>query len=208
MRSRGKLLLPFCAMLIRCSVLVGAFAPFDRTIQGTFLQRRSSYHTLGMTNIFDAIRNYFDPGQNNEKADDEDLAAGTSRVLTIPVDSIKPGGLRLFLMLHLMGMQNTPERGSWKPDQPSTEDYVLDFFYHDQSAILSITLLEDKITIDRVGSTPSNSYLMQETVILEGILNELDQCAFDENVQEQDRLLILKEPKDAIEKARDALAFG
>ena len=208
MRRETKLLLPFFAALICWSGMVGAFASFDQT-KRTCIQRGSSHSTvLGMTNIFDAIRDYFDPGQNNENADDEELAAGTSRVLTIPVDSIKPGGLRLFLMLHLMGMQNTPDRGSWKADQPSTDDYVLDFFYRDQSAILSISLLDDKITIDRVGSTPSNSYLMQETVIIEGILSELHQCAFDESVEEQNRLLILKEPKDAIEKARDALAFG
>jgi hypothetical protein len=49
---------------------------------------------------------------------------------------------------------------------------------------------------------------MQEAIIVQGLLDELHQCAFDDSVEEENRLLILREPKDAIEKARDALAFG
>lgn len=113
-------------------------------------------------------------------------------------------------MFYLMGMQNTPDPNSWKADQPTTDEgeYVVDLFFHDRSAMLSIELADDKITIDRIGSTPSTAYIMQESVILEGILDELHQCAFDEEIEEENRLLILREPKDAIENARDALAFG
>ena len=111
-------------------------------------------------------------------------------------------------MFYLMGMQNTPDPNAWKADQPTTEEYVIDYYFHDRSAMLTIELLEDEITIDRIGSVPSNAYAMQETVILEGILDELHQCAFDETIEEENRLLQLVEPKDAIEKARDALAFG
>lgn len=164
-------------------------------------------------NFFDAFRRYVDPSWNDDNKQDvedeeDDLAAGTLRLVTIPVQSVKPGGLRLFLMLYLMGMQNTPEKRSWLADQPSTDEYVVDFFYHDKTALLSLELTDKRITIDRVGSDPSTSYLMQESVIVEGLLNELDVCAFDESVPEPNRLLILQEPKDAIEKARDALAFS
>jgi hypothetical protein len=48
---------------------------------------------------------------------------------------------------------------------------------------------------------------MQESVIVDGILDELHQCAFDESVAPEHRLLI-PEPKSAIEDAREALAFG
>lgn len=122
--------------------------------------------------------------------------------------AIKPGGLRLFLMFYLMGMQNTPDRNSWKADQPTTEEYVIDFYFHDRTAMLSIELLEEEITIDRVGTVPSTAYSMQETVILEGILDELHQCAFDESIEEENRLLQLSEPKNAIEEARAELSFG
>lgn len=121
--------------------------------------------------------------------------------------AIKPGGLRLFLMFYCMGMQNTPDRMSWRADQPSIEEYVVDMLFHDGTGILTVELLDDEIRIDRTGSTPSTSYLMQESVVVQGMLDELQQCAFDESVVEENRLLT-PEPADAIESAREALAFG
>ena len=122
------------------------------------------------------------------------------------VQSIKPGGLRLFLMFYLMGMQNTPDRNSWRADQPTREEYVVEMFYHDATGMLSVELLDDEIKIIRTGSRPSTTYLMQESVIVQGILDELNQCAFDENVAESDRLLLTK--PDAIDIARSELSFG
>ena len=110
-------------------------------------------------------------------------------VTTTTVKAIKPGGLRLFLMFYLMGMQNTPDQNSWKADQPSTEEYVIDYYFHDRTSMLTIELLDEEITIDRIGTAPSTAYSMQETVILEGILDELHQCAFDESIEEDNRLL-------------------
>lgn len=168
---------------------------------------------LQMANIFDDIRNFLEElgdGDKNNKENEasEDLAIGTNRVATIPVQEIKPGGLRLFLMFHLIGEQNTPEKGSWKADQPTTEEYILDLRFHDNTAILTVTLHPDQITIDRFGSTPSTAYMMQESVIIQGVLDELHDCAFDEAIEEENRLLLLPEPKDAIEKVRESLAFA
>jgi hypothetical protein len=64
-----------------------------------------------------------------------------------------------------------------------------------------------EVRVYRYGSLPSTAYLMQESVIVDGILDELHQCAFDESVAPEHRLLI-PEPKSAIEDAREALAFG
>ena len=140
--------------------------------------------------------------------------------------SIKPGGLRLFLMLYMMGMQNTPDRGTWKvvvnekggsPSSSSSSssfgDNVLEMYFRDGSAMLSVELLEKEIRIQNTqcsggeNLTPSTSYLMQESVIVQGILDELSQCAFDESVQREDRLLI-PEPSNAIDLARESLSFG
>ena len=107
----------------------------------------------------------------------------------------------------MMGMQNTPDRNSWRADQPSGEEYIVEMFYHDATGMLSVELLEDEIRITRCGSVPSTSYLMQESVIVQGVLDELHQCAFEESVPESDRLLI-PEPRDAIDLARDSLSFG
>jgi hypothetical protein len=167
---------------------------------------------LQMANIFDDIRNFFDEfgGDKNESEESDDLPAGMNRVATIPVQEIKPGGLRVFLMFHLIGTQNTPEKGTWWADQPLTtaDEHILDLRFHDRTAALTVTLHPDQITIDRVGSTPSTAYMMQEGVIIQGVLDELHECAFDEAIEEENRLLVLPDPKDAIEKARDALAFA
>ena len=98
---------------------------------------------------------------------------------------------------------------SWKADQPTRDEYVIDYYYHDRTAMLSIELGEEHITIDRIGAVPSNAYMLQETVIVGGILDELHQCAFDDQIEEENRLLELSDPnKDAIEQARAALSFG
>jgi len=112
-------------------------------------------------------------------------------------------------MFYLLGMQNTPDPGAWKADQPTRDEYMIDCYYHDRSAMLSIELSDEHnvITIDRIGAHPSNAYMMQETVIVEGVLDELQQLALDDQIEEENRLLQLKEPK-AIETARQELSFG
>ena len=164
---------------------------------------------LGMSNFFDSFGSFLQNmgNRSNTREDDEDCL-GTTRVLELSADRIKPGGLRLFLMLYLMGMQNTPDQRSWSVDQPTVVDYAIDCFYHDRTAALMIRLTNTTITLDRLGSTPSVSYMMQESIIVDGLLDELSRCAFDDHVEDEHRLLMLPEPKDAIEKARRALAFG
>lgn len=147
-------------------------------------------------------------GDSEDEDEDESEYAGSTRLLTIPAKSIKPGGLRLLLMFYCMGMQNTPESNSWKADQPNRDEYVVDMFFHDRTAMLTIKLTEDEITINRIGSAPSMSYLTQESVIVDGILDELQVCVTQDNINEEDRLLQLPEPRDAIEKARESLAFS
>lgn len=176
------------------------------------LPLKSTYNMFGAFGDFLNQKNFDDANRTqsntqNNMNDDEDRAAGTFRIVELPVHQIKPGGLRLFLMFYLMGMQNTPEQNSWKAHQPSTEEFAVDFWFHDHSAVLCVELSEQSVTIDRVGSTPSTQFLMQEAVIVQGILDELEQIANDERIELKDRLLILQD-QDAIEKARQTLAFG
>ena len=122
------------------------------------------------------------------------------------MSDIKPGGLRLFLMFHMMGMQNTPDRNSWRADQPSGDEYVIEMLYHDQTGAITVELFDEEIRIARCGSVPSTAYLMQESVIVQGVLDELHEIANDKSVPLADRLLI-PEPSDAIEVARSSLSF-
>ena len=65
----------------------------------------------------------------------------------------------------------------------------------------------NRIIVDRMGTSPSNAYIMNESVIIDGLLDELDTIARDEEIAMEDRLLVLKEPGDAIDAARESLAF-
>jgi hypothetical protein len=164
---------------------------------------------LGMSNFFDDFGSFLqNMGNSSNTREDEEDCLVTTRLLELSADRIKPGGLRLFLMLYLMGIQNTPDQHSWSVDQPTVVDYAIDCYYHDRTAALMIRLTNTTITLDRLGSTPSVSYMMQESIIVDGLLDELSRCAFDDHVADEHRLLMLPEPKDAIEKARRALAFG
>lgn len=190
----------------------------------------------------DGFKKFFENfgGDSNEKKgntnmednddEDDDLPAGTTVLLSIPATQLKPGGLRLFLMFYLLGMQNTPHTNAWKAHQPTTvasssggDEHVLEMYFHDATGMIQIDFLASggenddsdststgksgEVRVLRCGSIPSTAYLMQESVIVDGILDELQQCAFDESVAPPNRLLI-PEPMTAIEDAREALAFG
>ena len=151
-----------------------------------------------------------DGGNSNEgtTSGEEQEYLGNTRILTIPVESLKVGGLRLYMSLFFMGMSNTPDKGSWQSWQSG--DAGIDVYFHDQTGALLIELCEDtnRILVDRMGTSPSNAYMMQESVIIDGLLDELDTIANDEEIPLEDRLLVLKDPGDAIDAARESLAFS
>jgi hypothetical protein len=164
-----------------------------------------------------------------EDEEEDELPAGTTLLLSIPAKRLKLGGLRLFLMFYLMGMQNTPHANAWKAHQPTirgSEDgdddkHVLEMYFHDATGMIQIEMIscddigddgqeetnKSQVRVLRCGSVPSTAYLMQESVIVDGILDELQQCAFDGSIAPTDRLVI-PEPITAIEDARRALSFG
>mmetsp|Transcript_14046 Transcript_14046/g.25403 ORF Transcript_14046/g.25403 Transcript_14046/m.25403 type:complete len:119 (+) Transcript_14046:55-411(+) len=118
---------------------------------------------------------------------------------------MKSGGLRLYCNLFLMGVQNTPEKGCWKASQSDNSEVNLR--YVDLSGSIIIRFTEDGITVDRLGSSPSTKYLIAESMILNGFLDELHSIVYGGDVSEQNRLLTLME-SDVIEKARGFVSFG
>ncbi|KAL3811656.1 hypothetical protein ACHAXA_004388 [Cyclostephanos tholiformis] len=128
------------------------------------------------------------------------LPPTVERVLEIPVSSIKRGGLRFVLGLHLVGLE---DKGTWSPNQ--TSDNSIDVYFRDGSAMFQLILDDDAIRVFRHGSRPSLAYLLQESVALHGILDELCTLCSDESIDQGNRLLLLEEPGDAIDRARAAL---
>eukprot|EP00980_Cylindrotheca_fusiformis_P027820 scaffold22560_cov135-Cylindrotheca_fusiformis.AAC.31 len=172
---------------------LNAFTMEQRRRNG--LRSSTSNTALGSGDLFENFRNLFG-GNNNQGSQNEDETAND----VAAVKSIKRGGLRLFLMFYLMGLQNTPEKGFWRADQPSSEDYVLEMRFYDSTGMIIIELMEDQIMITRCGSLPSTAYLIQESFVVQGVLDELELCAFDTSVEEENRLLI-PETRDGIDRA-------
>lgn len=215
-------------------------------IKGTF----NSIGNIDALNFNDVHDLDNDDEDAHEEEEDDELPAGTTLLFKIPAKQLKPGGLRLFLMFYLMGMQNTPDRNTWRADQrlmsvnvtpkgfgdddaSSAEEektYVLEMLYDkDRSGMLQIELLPERprkkaeIRIYRCGSRPSTSYLMQESVIVDGVLDELQNISGEkdntqtippsdsdpnEEVIADENRLIITDPPNAIEAARESLAFS
>ena len=131
---------------------------------------------------------------------------GSKRIITIPAKTIKMGGLRLYCNLYLMGLQNTPTPGAWKASK--SDDSEVNLRYVDLSGSIIIQFSEEGITVDRLGSSPSNKYLMHESMILNGFLDELNSIVYDGDVNEENRLLTLPEPGNQLEEARGVISFG
>lgn len=138
-------------------------------------------------------------------SDDDGEWVTTTEIFHIPAKKIKIGGLRLYLALYFMGEQNTPSPKTWRADQ--TGDGGIDLYFRDRTGALVFALAEEGVTVSRLGSAPSMEYLAQESYILSGMLDQLDEIAVDGSIGEDDRLLCLMEPGDAIEGVRENLAF-
>jgi len=109
-----------------------------------------------------------------------------------------------------MSLQNQPEPNTWKANQ--SDEGALDmYFLNDNTAMISIQMSDKSITMDRYGATPSLAYMLQESLLLHSILDELEGLAFgvegeDDDVKDENRLIVFSEDeKDAISLAREAL---
>ena len=69
----------------------------------------------------------------------------------------------------------------------------------------SYVLEEDSILVNRLGSSPSMEYVIQESSMLNGMLDQLDEIAADTSINESDRLLCIE--SDAIHNVRESLSF-
>jgi len=145
----------------------------------------------------DSIREFDD-----DEDEDEDYA-GCTNIFKIGVKSLKVGGCRLFLSLYFMGETNTPTKGSWRMNQNG--DGGIDMYYKDATGALIIVFKETAILVNRLGSSPSIDYLTQESNMLNGMLDQLDEIAGDSSISEEDRLICIE--NDEINVVRESLSF-
>jgi len=177
-----------------------------------YIYKRKTYLCFDINNLFrgsffgnDDEEEKNDDNISDDKDDDSCDNIGTSNIFKMKVKNLKVGGCRLYLSLYLIGEINNPEKHTWKMDQ--TGDGGIDLYYRDASGALMILFEDDSIIVNRLGSAPSMNYLMHESSVLTGMLDQLDDIAFDSSIDEKDRLLTLHEPGDAINIVRESLSF-
>ena len=209
---RFRFILLAIVLAFFCNVVViESFTTPTRHITSSIHDKTTS--TQHKAGFMDDLSKFFDGlGGENNNDEQSDIAeevdgayVGSKRIITVPAKSMKAGGLRLYCNLYLMGAQNTPEKGCWKASK--ADDSEVNLRYKDLSGSIIIRFTEDGITVDRLGSAPSNKYLMHESVILNGFLDELKAIVFDGDISEANRLLTLVDDND-IEKNRDMISFG
>jgi hypothetical protein len=128
---------------------------------------------------------------------------GPKEVINLPASAVKIGALKFFLQIYLVGEQNKPVKGSWVLS--NNDSGTLDMYYQDGSGMFSIGCEDYGIKVTRFGGKPSLQYMLQESVMLHGVLDELNSIAFEtDDIEQEKRLLQFSDP-ETISKAREAL---
>eukprot|EP00980_Cylindrotheca_fusiformis_P027821 scaffold22560_cov135-Cylindrotheca_fusiformis.AAC.32 len=127
---------------------------------------------------------------------------GPKSIILMP-GSVKPGALKFFLQIYLVGQQNIPSQGSWALNN-NDENQSIDMYYKDGTGMFSLGIKETGISVDRYGGKPSLEYVLQESVMLHGLLDELNEVAEADDIEREKRLIQFKD-SDAVEKARESL---
>ena len=193
---KNKLLLSMLLLVLFMSKTCHTFTPHSKTSHGNILNSNKST-TTQLQQTGGLFGNLF--GKKEEETD----PSIPKRIMDIPCNSIKPGGLRFALGLFFIGQQGTPVKGSWKANQAS--DGVLDMYYVDNTAMFSVHLTDKLIYVDRYGR-PSLQYQLQESLVLHRFLDELNTLAFEgEDIEDDNRLLVLSDPENIIEDVRAKL---
>jgi hypothetical protein len=141
------------------------------------LSIRRKRRTTTMLYLFGRRQKQQDTSGNKNNSDGTNNSSSSIVVLEINAESIKIGPLRFLLNMHLVGEQNNPKPQSWLVRQTDNNNEI-QVYYHDGSAMIQITLLYNKITIQRFGSNPSLQYQLQEAVLIHNILDELEIVAY------------------------------
>ena len=99
-------------------------------------------------------------------------------------------------------MISLQDKGTWRANENSATK--LDMFFKDNSAMFQLVLDNDKIYVDRYGK-PSLAYVLQESLVLHSILDEVNKLAYEvDDIEAENRLIQFDDPY-AIEKARSCL---
>ena len=132
----------------------------------------------------------------------KESGGGTNTLMDMP-GTMKPGALKFFLQIYLVGQQNLSSQGSWALNN-NDENESIDMYYKDGTGMFSLVIKDTGLKVDRYGSRPSLEYMLQESIMLHGLLDELTQVAEAEDIEPEKRLIKFQDA-EAISKARETL---
>ena len=171
-----------------------AFAPLPTRPKSVTINSLKSLSSTSLQ-VGDILGNLFGGNSSND--------SGPKEVVNLPATVVKTGPLRFFLQIYLVGEQNNPSQGAWAFN--NNDAGSLDMYYQDGTGMFSIQMDDNNIKVLRYGQKPSLEYVLQESVMVEGVLNELNSIAFEvDDIEEEKRLLQFGD-RDIIEKALDSL---
>lgn len=171
-----------------------AFTASRAVSSPSFHQNRSpSSSQLQVGNIFGDLF-----GQKEEKKQ------GPKTVVDISASKVKIAPLKFFLQIYLVAEQNTPTKGSWVINN-NDENRSLDVYYKDGTGMFSVGIDEKSIKILRYGESPSLEYMLQESALLHGVLDELNQIAFEVDDIAPEKRLLQFDDDNVLNKARENL---
>lgn len=168
--------------------------------------------TATPTKLYNLFGNLF--GKQESSGPQESAASMNNNpvvdVFEIPTKVIKIKPLKFFLQIFFVGIQNTPFKGAWLLNANEEVEEYLEVYFSDGTGMLSVKFDESfGLRIQRKGKRPSLQYMLQESVLLHSVLDELEAIAFGEgdgDVKEEERLLqFSEENQDVLAKARAKL---
>lgn len=193
------------AMQVLALSFLGTSSAFQNPIPSSHAITQHRQHTTELSianfNIFEGL---FGGGGNDSNQNNS--SNGANVVIDLPAKEVKVGALKFFLQIYLVGEQNKPAPGSWVLNQ-NDENQSIDMYYKDGTGMFSIKINEVSIQISRYGERPSLQYMLQESVFLHGVLDEINELAYGSNEDdiEEDKRLVQFADTSIMEKAREGL---
>lgn len=194
-------------LLVMASTLdsAQAFAPassmFDRNPASlTTVRSSTSKVPLRMANLFGGLF-----GNGGGTGNIAASSNGVETLFTLPTTRLKKRPLQFFLKIYLVAAQNEPTPGSWAIGGDEGNVDSINVYYKDGTGMVAVILNDKDIEIQRHGKSPSLQFVLQESLLLHGLLDELQSLAENEEVEEVKRLVQWANGKQTVDDARDKL---
>ncbi|CAJ1934500.1 unnamed protein product [Cylindrotheca closterium] len=166
----------------------------------TTVAHSTSDVSLRMANLFGGL--FGNGGGSNNGAASSN---GVETLFTLPTTKLKKGPLQFFLKIYLVAAQNEPTPGSWAIGGDESNLDSINAYYKDGTGMVSVVLNDNSIEIQRHGKSPSLQMVLQESLLLHGLLDELQSLAENEEVEAEKRLVQWVNGKKTVDDARSTL---